>query len=64
MSAEANENEVFWLDYAEPHPILFKDSESREQKKQVYLIFYAETHPISFKDGQTRPIMNRFTKPA
>jgi len=53
VSAETNENTVFKFGYAEPPPILFKNSESREQKKQVYLIFYAETHPVLLNEIQT-----------
>ena len=45
---------VFKFDYAEPHPILSKDSESRMQKKQARLIFFAETHPILSKDSESR----------
>lgn len=37
--------------YPEPQPVLFKDSESRKQKKQASLIFFAKTHPIFFKDS-------------
>ena len=43
MGAEANENLVFKFDYAEPHPVLFKDSESRKQKNKLAWFLYRET---------------------
>jgi len=46
-------NKVFQFDYAETHPILFKNSESREQrqmKNKVFQFDYAETHPVLFKN--------------
>ena len=47
----------FFIFIAEPHPILFKDSERREQykmKKHNFFIFIAEPHPILFKDSERR----------
>ena len=41
--------------YPEPHPILSKDSERREQrqmKNKVFQFDYAEPHPSLFKDSE------------
>ena len=50
-------NEVSRIDYAEPHPILFKDSERREQKQtgnEVSQIDSAELHPIFAHSAKIR----------
>lgn len=48
------ENAVFGLGSAKAPPVLSKDSESREQKKQACLFFYAETYPILSRDSESR----------
>jgi len=48
-------NEVSRFDYAEPHPVLFKDSERREQKQmgnEVSRFDYAEPPLILSKDSE------------
>ncbi|WP_302526537.1 hypothetical protein, partial [Phocaeicola barnesiae] len=50
-------NKVFQFDYAEPYPILFKNSERREQrqtKNKVFQFDYAEPYPILFKNSERK----------
>ena len=39
--------------YPKTHPILYKDSESREKKHQVYLNDFADPAPVLFEDSES-----------